>query len=101
MAKVITDKTVNLGQLAHELGRVSLRVLEDADQRRTISTDDVDEGALRAAVAAHVADAAWVDPNPPPKTQAQIDVETLRNALASGTVPEYVKAAIRHLGIRP
>lgn len=61
-----TTRPINVSQLGHELGRVALRCVgPDDDGETTIRTDDVDLATLGAAVAAHVADGAWVDPDAP------------------------------------
>lgn len=72
MAEVTTTRPVNISQLCVEMERIPLRCVDDGSTRR-VKTDAVSQGALEAAVSAHVADANWTDPNPPPPTpEAQL-----------------------------
>lgn len=54
MSEVTTTKLVNLSQLSTEMGGVTLDVRK-VDGTTTVSTDDVDQATLQAAIDAHVA----------------------------------------------
>lgn len=60
MARVDTAKDINPTQLCVELGRVELRHVAGSYVEAS-----VDQAVLDAAVAAHVADPAYVDPTAP------------------------------------
>lgn len=97
MAQLTTEKVVNLGQLSVEMGRIGLRAVgPDEDGQTNISTDGASEDELEAAIAAHVADPNWTDPNPPPevveaekrdaeRSQAQADIDTIAEKVRAGT----------------
>ena len=65
MATATTPNPVNLYQLGLELGGgIGFRCVgPDPDGITTVNTDDVDQAALEAAIAAHVADPAIVPPS--------------------------------------
>ena len=77
MASVTTSKAVNVSQLGTELGRIALRARQ-TDGETTVTTEDVDQATLDTAVADHVADADWQDPNPPPEPVEVVNRRTLR-----------------------
>lgn len=55
MSEVTTPKRIDLGQLSSELGGVGLNARGLADGRTVVTSDEVGQSALDAAVAAHVA----------------------------------------------
>lgn len=101
-----TKKQVNISQLGYEMGCASLRsvgpdpdevtVIRAVEDGTTVSQTDLD-----AAVAAHVADPNWEDPNPAPPTQEQVDatrLAELQTKAAAGTITEKeMKEATRLL----
>lgn len=81
---IVTTRTVNVSQLAHELGGAALRVVgpypddhEDLELagKTKVTCDDITDATLEAAVAAHHADVDWVDPDyvAPPTRDQRID----------------------------
>jgi hypothetical protein len=97
MPEFTTDKPVTVSKLAHELGDLSARwVGPDADGVTTCTLVDgavLTQESWDAAVAAHVADAEWVNP-PPPPGQALDRVGSLATMLALAEVLSVVDAAI-------
>lgn len=90
MARIETDKKINPTQLGIELGRVPLKV-----GGGYVESGAVTEAELRAAVDAHVADDAYVDPQyvPPPDPDQE-----LRDAIAGATTLDELKAALTGSG---
>lgn len=82
MATVETSKAINLYQLGLEVD-APMRTLRRGDNW-TISAD-IDQGALEAAVEAHVADPSIAPPPPPPplvKPEDRLDEDTTAATLA-------------------
>lgn len=95
VASVSTSKKINPSQLGVEMGRVPLRVVgPDEDDQTRIESDAVTQSALDSAVAAHVADGAWVDPQYVPPLDPD---DEFRKAIEAATSLNGLKAAL--LGI--
>lgn len=88
MARVQTNKVINLTQLGIELGRVSVRSVAVV----FVESDAVTDAVLSAAVQAHAADPNYVDPNaaPPPPDP---DV-AFREALTAATTVAQLRDAL-------
>lgn len=81
MPEVVTSKTLNVSQLAAELGGVPLRAVgPDDDGNTLVAVQGGTKAALDAAVDGHTAAPAWVDPGyvPPPDTATPIDAVRAR-----------------------
>lgn len=85
MSTATTVKPVNLSQLGAELGgSPSFRAVGPReDGTTTITTDDVDQSTLEAAVAAHVAQPIPDDPEPEPAGDHPLDADLLATAEAA------------------
>lgn len=74
MSELITSKTINASQLCYELNGAPLNLVGPEEDGTTSITSSITQSALDAAVASHIANPNWIDPNyvpPAPPTAAE------------------------------
>lgn len=96
MAEATTTNPVNVSQLCYELGKVPLHSVGPTPTgETTISTDAVDAKTLAAAVKAHIADPAWVDPDAvPPAASAKEVAQQKVASVPAGPIRQALLAII-------
>lgn len=97
MAETTTTKTINVSQLCSELNGVTLFVVGPAPDGTTkITAPSITDQQLAAAVAAHVANPNWVNPNPgPPAPPSKRDIAAQKiAAVPNGPMREALNALL-------